>query len=169
MELTMQNGRAGIASTATSLAKGAIRVAEGWLAPVLDLAIRVWVGMVFFQSGLTKIQSWDTTLSLFENEYSVPLLPPELAAYLGTANELVLPVFLVLGLGGRLSAAALFVFNIIAVISYPDLGEVGLKDHQYWGLLLLIPLLHGPGKLSVDHFLRRRFFRDGTVRAGAGQ
>ena len=62
------------------------------------------------------------------------------------------------GDGGRLSAAALFVFNIIAVVSYPDLGEVGLKDHQYWGLLLLVALLHGPGKISVDHFLRRRLF-----------
>ena len=158
MELTMQGRRGGFADTARSLAKGAIGVAEGWLAPVLDLAIRIWVGMVFFQSGLTKIQSWDTTLSLFENEYSVPVLPPNVAAYLGTANELILPLFLVLGLGGRLSAAALFVFNIIAVISYPDLGEVGLKDHQYWGLLLLVPLLHGPGKISVDHFLRRRLF-----------
>ncbi|CAN0407256.1 unnamed protein product, partial [Phaeothamnion confervicola] len=145
-------------ATARGIAKAAIGIAEGWLAPVLDLAIRVWVGMVFFQSGLTKILSWDTTLSLFENEYAVPLLPPQLAAYMGTAAELTLPVFLVLGLGGRLAAAALFVFNIVAVLSYPDLGEVGLKDHQYWGLLLLIPLLHGPGKISVDHFLRRRLF-----------
>lgn len=139
------------------LARGAIKALEDYLAPVLDLGIRLLVAGVFFQSGLVKIQSWDTTLALFENEYAVPLLPPELAAYLGTGAELVLPVFLVLGLGGRLAAAALFVFNIIAVISYPDLGEVGLRDHQYWGLLLLITALHGPGKLSVDHLLRRRF------------
>ena len=159
MEMTMnQSARADAIGTATAIARNAVRIAEGWLAPVLDLAIRIWVGMVFFQSGLTKILSWDTTLSLFENEYAVPLLPPQLAAYMGTAAELVLPIFLVLGLGGRLSAAALFVFNIIAVVSYPDLGEVGLKDHQYWGLLLLVALLHGPGKISVDHFLRRRLF-----------
>ena len=159
MELTMnQSTLANAIGTATAIARTAVRIAEGWLAPVLDLAIRIWVGMVFFQSGLTKILSWDTTLSLFENEYAVPLLPPQLAAYMGTAAELGLPIFLVLGLGGRLSAAALFVFNIIAVVSYPDLGEVGLKDHQYWGLLLLVALLHGPGKISVDHFLRRRLF-----------
>ena len=157
MEMTMQGRRFSATAFVTTVAKTAIGVAENWLAPVLDLGIRIWVGMVFFQSGLTKILSWDTTLSLFENEYAVPLLPSNVAAYLGTANELVLPVFLVLGLGGRLSAAALFVFNIIAVLSYPDLGEIGLKDHQYWGLLLLVPLLHGPGKISVDHFLRRRF------------
>ena len=159
MEMTMsQSTRTNAIATAISFARTATNIAEVWLAPVLDLAIRIWVGMVFFQSGLTKILSWETTLSLFENEYAVPLLPPQLAAYLGTAAELGLPIFLVLGLGGRLSAAALFVFNIVAVISYPDLGAVGLKDHQYWGLLLLVPLLHGPGKISVDHFLRRRLF-----------
>ena len=157
MEMTMRRRQAIGSGFITAVARTAIGLAENWLAPVLDLGIRIWVGMVFFQSGLTKILSWDTTLSLFENEYAVPLLPSNVAAYLGTANELVLPVFLILGLGGRLSAAALFVFNIIAVLSYPDLGEIGLKDHQYWGLLLLVPLLHGPGKISVDHFLRRRF------------
>jgi putative oxidoreductase len=140
------------------LARAAIKTLEDYLAPVLDLGIRLLVASVFFQSGLVKIQSWSSTVALFENEYAVPLLPPELAAWLGTGAELVLPVFLALGLGGRFAAAALFVFNIVAVISYPDLGEVGLRDHQYWGLLLLVTLLHGPGKLSVDHFIRRRFF-----------
>lgn len=157
MELTVGRQRMITGSSVIELGKKAIEVLEAYFAPVLDLAIRLWVGMVFFKSGLVKIQSWESTLSLFENEYTVPLLPPYLAAYLGTAAELVLPVFLVLGLGGRAFAAALFVFNIVAVISYPDLSEVGLKDHQYWGLLLLVVLLHGPGKLSIDHLIRRRF------------
>jgi putative oxidoreductase len=157
MDITMRSMRSNdMAVSAIALGKNLISGLENYLAPILDLAIRIWVGMVFFQSGLTKIQSWNTTLFLFENEYAVPLLPPQMAAYLGTAAELALPVFLVLGLGGRVAAAALFVFNIVAVLSYPGLGEVGLRDHQYWGLLLLIPLLHGPGKISVDHFIRRR-------------
>ena len=130
----------------------------GFLTPALDLGIRIWVGMVFFSAGMVKIASWQTTLALFENEYNVPFLPPDIAAYLGTGAELILPVFLILGLGGRFAALAMFVFNIIAVISYPDLGEVGLKDHQYWGLMLLVTLMHGPGKLSLDYFLRKRFF-----------
>jgi putative oxidoreductase len=129
----------------------------GFLTPLLDLGLRIWVGLVFFNSGMVKIASWQTTLALFENEYNVPFLPPNIAAYVGTGAELILPVFLILGLGGRFAALALFVFNIIAVISYPDLGEVGLKDHQYWGLMLLVTLLHGPGKLSLDYFLRKRF------------
>jgi putative oxidoreductase len=130
--------------------------ALAFLTPALDFGIRLLIASVFFKAGLTKIASWSTTLTLFEYEYAVPLLPPELAAYLGTAAELGLPVLLVLGLGTRFAALALFVFNIVAMISYPDLGEVGLKDHQYWGLLLLVTLFHGPGKLSLDHLIRRR-------------
>ena len=126
--------------------------------PVLDLAIRLFVASVFFQSGLTKIANWDSTLSLFENIYAVPVLAPSLAVLLGTGVELGFPVLLALGLGSRFAAAVLFVFNIVAVISYPDLGDVGLKDHQLWGALLLVSLLHGPGRLSLDHLLRTRLF-----------
>ena len=135
-----------------------------FLAPVADLALRLWVAAVFFRSGLTKIQSWDTTILLFTNEYQVPLLSPEVAAVLGTAAELVLPVLLAVGLGGRFAAAALFVFNIVAVISYPELNDAGLEQHQVWGLMLLVTLLHGPGALSVDHLVARWL---GRVDAGA--
>lgn len=128
------------------------------LAPFVDLAVRLYVASVFFMSGLTKIANWSSTVSLFESEYAVPLLPPEVAAYLGTGVELFFPVLLVLGLGTRVAAFVLFVFNIIAVVSYPDLGAIGLKDHQVWGLLLLVTLLHGPGALSLDRWIGRRFF-----------
>jgi putative oxidoreductase len=129
-----------------------------FLQPILDLAIRLWVANVFFKSGLTKIANFDTTVALFENEYQVPLLPPEIAAVFGTGGELFFPVLLALGLGGRFAAVALFVLNAVAVISYPDLSEAGRTEHFYWGFLLLITLFHGPGKLSVDHFIRRAFF-----------
>ena len=124
-----------------------------FITPVLDLGIRLWVANVFLKSGLTKIQSWDTTLALFEHEYHVPLLSPQLAALLGTATELTFPMLLALGLAGRFSAFVLFAFNIVAVISYPDLNEIGLKDHVYWGIFLLVTLLHGSGKLSLDPLL----------------
>ncbi len=97
----------------------------------------------------------ETTFTLFEYEYHVPLLPSVLAAYMGTATELLLPVFLFLGLGTRYAALVLFVFNIVAVLSYPDLNDAGLAQHQVWGLLLLITLCHGPGKLSLDHLIDR--------------
>jgi putative oxidoreductase len=130
-----------------------------WLAPVGDFIIRLWVANVFLRSGLTKIDNWDSTLYLFSNEYHVPILSPELAAYAGTFTELFFPVLLALGLGTRFTALVLFVFNIVAVISYPALEEVGIKDHQYWGLLLLVPLLHGAGKLSLDYLFHKRVER----------
>jgi putative oxidoreductase len=144
---------------ALALRGAALRALE-FITPALDLGIRILIGLVFFQSGLTKIASWSSTLALFQGEYAVPLLPPALAAYLGTAAELGFPLFLVLGLGTRFAAFGLFVFNIIAVISYPGLGEVGLRDHQYWGLLLLVTLLHGPGRLSLDYLIGRWLGRD---------
>ena len=128
-----------------------------FLSPVSILALRLWVAWVFFKSGLLKLDSWDSTLYLFEYEYSVPLLSPEIAAYLGTVAELTLPVLLAFGLVGRFGAIALFVFNIMAVLSYPDLNPAGVRDHQVWGLMLLVPMLMGPGKLSIDHLLAKKF------------
>jgi putative oxidoreductase len=129
----------------------------GFLSPLFDLGLRLYLANIFWKSGLNKLQSWDTTIALFENEYQVPVLSPYMAAVLGTGAELILPVLLTVGLAGRFAAFALFVFNIVAVVSYPDLNEIGLKDHIYWGILLLVPLFHGPGKLALDHWLVRRW------------
>ena len=129
---------------------------EAWVAPVFDLAIRLYIAKIFFWAGLTKIQSWSTTLTLFEYEYDVPLLPSDVAAVLGTGAELILPPLLALGFVSRPAAVALFVFNYVAAISYPDISDAGLKDHFYWGFLMLVPLFHGPGRFSVDHWLRYR-------------
>ncbi|MGH8594812.1 MAG: DoxX family protein [Gammaproteobacteria bacterium] len=133
--------------------------ALNWTAPIADLAVRLWVAKAFFQSGLVKIQSWESTVALFTYEYSVPFLSPELAAYLGSFVELVFPVLLAFGLAGRLSAGVLFVFNVMAVISYPSLNTAGVEQHQVWGILLLVSLFHGPGKLSLDYLIGRKFFR----------
>lgn len=129
-----------------------------FLTPVGDLILRCWVAYAFWVSGLTKIQNWDSTLYLFNDEYAVPLLPPEIAAYLGTATELGFPVLLAFGLLGRLAALSLFLFNIVAVLSYPDLGAAGIEQHKVWGIILLVCLLHGPGKLSLDYLFKKKFF-----------
>jgi putative oxidoreductase len=120
------------------------------LQPLALLAARVYVAFVFFRAGLTKIADWDTTLTLFMDEYRVPLLPPALAAWLGTAGELVLPVLLVLGLGGRFAAAGLFVLNAVAVISLMEVADAALQQHVFWGSLLLGIVLWGAGRWSVD-------------------
>lgn len=147
----------------------------GWLqaaAHALDLAIRLYVANVFFRSGLLKINNWDGTLYLFQNEYHVPLLPPEAAAYLGTFGELFFPPLLALGLAARFAALSLSVFNVIAVISFWHVlsqNEAALMSHFYWGLLLAVTLLHGPGKLSLDCWIWRRLkersWRTQSIRA----
>lgn len=128
---------------------------ERWLTPLFDLGIRLYVASVFLRSGWLKISDWESTLVLFENEYHVPVLTPHVAAILGAGGELLLPVLLVLGLAGRFGAAGLFVVNLVAVLSYPDLSDMGRDDHLLWGILLLVTLLHGPGRLSVDYRLKR--------------
>jgi putative oxidoreductase len=127
------------------------------LQPIFALGLRLYVARVFMTSGMIKLGNWAGTLGLFQNEYHVPLLPPNVAAVLGTAAEVGLSVFLALGLGTRAAAFALFVFNIVAATSYPDLSPAGLKDHILWGTMLLVTLFYGPGKIAVDEWLRRRY------------
>jgi putative oxidoreductase len=120
------------------------------LQPAAALAARIYVGQVFFLSGLTKIRDWDTTLALFADEYKVPLLPPAIAAFMGTAGELVLPVLLVLGLGGRFAALGLSVVNAVAVISLAEIAPAALQQHVFWGALLAGLAIYGPGRWSLD-------------------
>ncbi len=126
------------------------------LQPLALLAARLTVAQAFFLAGLSKLRDWDTTLALFADEYHVPLLSPELAAVMGTAGELVLPVLLVAGLGGRFAAAGLSVVNVVAVLSLAEIAPAALQQHVFWGCLLLAVLLWGPGRWSADAVLQRR-------------
>jgi putative oxidoreductase len=141
----------------------------GWLhhvTPLVDLGLRLWVANAFFKAGLVKIADMTSTIDLFTNDYHVPFLPPVFAAYLGTGVELVVPFFLAFGLFGRLTAAFMFVYNVICVVSYPDLWPDGFwtglfgtafRDHKVWGLMLLVTFVYGPGKLSIDYLLIKFF------------
>ena len=132
---------------------------ETWGGALLNLALRAYLGLVFFKAGLTKIADWDSTLALFQDEYQVPLLSPELAAVLGTTGELLLPLQLWVGLLTRPAALGLFFVNLMAVISYPLLFTfdcpAALNDHRYWGILLLVLIVWGPGRLAVDALVAR--------------
>jgi putative oxidoreductase len=91
--------------------------AANYLAIPALLGARLYVAWVFFKSGLTKLNNWESTLELFEYEYVVPVLDSVSAAYLATVGELVLPVLLALGLFSRKAALGLFIVNYVAVIS----------------------------------------------------
>lgn len=131
------------------------------LQPLALLAARIYVTDVFWKSGWLKFSAWDNTLDLFRDEYHVPVLPPELAAIVGTLGELFFPTLLVLGFFGRLGALGTFAVNAMAVISYSHVllaegYEAALGQHILWGTLLLGLIVFGPGKISVDAWLERR-------------
>ncbi len=122
------------------------------LDPLL-LLMRIGVGSVFFKAGLLKVQSFEFTVKLFEEEYMVPLLDPTLAARMATVQELTLPVLLFLGLATRL--ATLPLLGMIAVIQtfvYPN----AWSDHLLWATVLVLLLVRGSGKYSADAWLLRR-------------
>ena len=123
------------------------------LQPAAAMAARLFVGKAFFLAGLTKIQDWSVTVDLFTYEYKVPLLPPEIAAVMGTAGELVLPVLLVLGLGGRLGALGLSVVNIMAVVSLMEIAPAALEQHIGWGIALAALAVFGNGSWALDRWL----------------
>jgi len=124
-----------------------------WLQSIALLASRLWIAKIFFSSGLVKISSWETSLFLFEDEYQVPLLPPEIAAYMATGAELSLPILLVLGLLTPFAAFGLMIMTlVIEFFVYP-----GTTDHYHWMLLLGVLMVFGSGKFGIDHWLLKRF------------
>ncbi|PID66130.1 MAG: hypothetical protein CR975_04570 [Gammaproteobacteria bacterium] len=140
------------------------------LQSLILLLLRLYIASIFLKSGIQKMTNWDGTLFLFEYEYHVPLLSIKLAAILATAAELILPVLLLLGLLTRCTALALFVFNAVAVLSYPTLWKggwglvmafdrlpvgitfptQGFEDHAVWAMMLLVVLCFGAGKIASD-------------------
>jgi putative oxidoreductase len=128
------------------------KILDALQSPALLIA-RVYVAWVFFASGLTKLRDWSTTVALFTDEYKVPLLSPEVAAFMGTAGEIVLPVLLVIGLATRFSALGLFVVNVVAVIALQEISPAALQQHIFWGSLLAGIAVFGGGKWTVE----RRF------------
>lgn len=121
----------------------------------LLLVQRLGVASVFFLSGRTKVDGILTmkpeTITLFQTEYALPLIPPVAAAYLAAMAELVFPILLVLGLFTRLSAAALLGMTlVIEIFVYPD----AWPTHLSWAGLMLPLIASGGGRLSLDRLFR---------------
>ncbi len=125
---------------------------------LLELGMRVAVGATFFKSGMNKFESFDTAIELFREEYRLPFLPPEIAAYMGTAVELSAPVLLVLGVFARFGAAALLVMTLtIQFLVYPG----NWPEHLMWASILAYVLTRGPGRLSIDRLIAFNLFGRG--------
>ena len=148
----------GLANTLVAPVRSINDVLSKLQAPLL-LFFRVYVGWIFFSSGLWKLNNWEQNQAVFEYEYAVPLLNYEVAAYLATFGELVFPVFLVTGLGTRFAAIAISFINIVAVVSYyATLAKgAGLALHQLYGAMLLANIVFGGGLFSLDKWIKSKF------------
>lgn len=123
---------------------------------ILQFIFRLSIASVFWKSGLTKIASWQTTVVLFRDEYKVPLLPPETAAYLAASVELICPVLLIVGLATRAATLPMLAMTfVIGVFVYPE----DWIEHLTWAAMLLFILTRGPGPISLDRWLWPLFRR----------
>lgn len=123
---------------------------------VLAIPLRFAVATVFWNSAMTKLTNWDTAISLFTDEYQVPLLPPEVVAYMATAIELTTPVLLVFGLFTRFAAVILLGMTaVIEIFVYP----LAWPTHLQWAAMLLVLLCRGAGTWSLDEQLMRYMSR----------
>src|SRR5258707_8900640 len=130
-----------------------LRWLDGVPYTILAIPLRLAVATVFWNSAMTKLANWNTAVELFIEEYKVPLLPPELAAYMAVSIELTMPVLLVLGLATPAAALALLGMTaVIRVFVYP----LAWPTHIQLAAMLFVLLCRGPGKLSLDHVARVR-------------
>jgi len=139
-----------------TLADRGLGLAEAIPQSLLALMARIAAGGVFWRSGQTKLQGFhikESTFYLFREDYQLPLIPPDLAAYLATVSENLFSVLLVIGVASRLSAAALLgVTAVIQIFVFPG----AWPEHILWAVALLVVVTHGPGRLSIDHLLTQR-------------
>ena len=115
---------------------------------IFTLAMRISIGMVFFNSGALKVNSFQFAVKLFQDEYTLPLIDPTVAAKLAAFTEITFPLFLFAGLATRLATLPLLGMTfIIQFVVYPD----AWAGHLLWATLLGFPLVYGPGTFSIDH------------------
>ena len=156
-----------------ALIAGSIQRLEKIPHSLIAFIARFSIAAVFWKSGQTKIEGLaidlfdgtfqiglprlaDSTIPLFNSEYALPLLPPELAAYLAASAEHVFPVLILLGLATRFSALALLGMTVtIQLFVYPD----AYPTHGTWAAVLLYLMARGPGLLSIDHLIAKRYAR----------
>jgi putative oxidoreductase len=152
-------------------AERGVRAVIAWLAwaacAVAPLVLRVALAVPFFRSGLTR---WDGFLSLspsttylFDEEFKLHIfggiyaLPaPVVMAHVTALAEITLPVLLVLGLATRFAALGLLIMTGVIELIFPDAWAT---FHLPWAAMAIAIIALGPGVLSLDHLVERRFAR----------
>ena len=133
---------------------------------ILQLGMRIGVGMVFFNAGLLKYKSFEFAVKLFEDEYKVPILAPAVAARLAMINELTASTLLFLGLATRVATLPLLgMISVIQIFVYPNTWP----DHVLWGSVLIFLLTRGPGRFSMDYLIERYLLKPPASSARSGE
>jgi putative oxidoreductase len=138
---------------------------------LISLLGRFSIAAIFWKSGQTKIQGFaidvvsgefhfgmprlsDSVIDLFRDEYRLPLLPPDIAATAAAFAEHFFPVLILIGLATRFSAMALLGMTLtIQFLVYPD----AYPTHGVWATVLIFLIARGPGRISIDQWIERRF------------
>jgi putative oxidoreductase len=150
--MTTTTSNASAATASRTAIRRVLDALNGVPYAVLAIPLRLALAVIFWNSAMTKLANWDTALALFTDEYKVPLLPPELAAYLAVSIELTTPVLLVLGLLTRPAALVLLgMTSVIEIFVYPQ----AWPTHLQWAAMLLVLLCRGAGTFSLDHLVAR--------------
>ena len=119
---------------------------------VIALIARAATFSVFFRAGTQKLSDWNSTLLLFQNEYRVPVLPPEIAAYMAASLELGGSILVLVGLATRPGVSALLgMVLVIQTFVYPE----AWPDHIQWLAFMFLLLARGPGEISLDALVSR--------------
>ncbi|AVE07602.1 hypothetical protein CYL20_24555 [Pseudomonas palleroniana] len=158
-------------TSSSCLIKRLIAIFEKIPYSVIAFLARFSIAAVFWKSGQTKIEGFAidlvsgtfqlgeprlaaSTLPLFRSEYHVPLLSPEVAAHMAAFAEHFFPVLILVGVATRFSALALIGMTlVIQLFVYPE----AYPTHGTWIAILLLLVAQGPGRLSIDHWIARRY------------
>ncbi len=133
-----------------------------WFAP---LALRLILAREFWDAGSAKL-SGNNWFNDIQAQFPFPfsLIPAEINWHLATTFEIVGALALLLGLGTRFFATALSILTLIAIAAVHaghgyTISEGGWKLPLIYLAMFLPLILSGPGKLSVDHWLRQRYLK----------
>lgn len=125
---------------------------QNTLQAILLLVIRLWIANIFLKSGLLKLQSWEATLSLFTDDYNLPLMSPQIAAVLATIAEIGAGGLILFGFFTPFAALLLFMVTLtIELFVFP-----GTNDHYHWMMLCGVLFAFGGGKLSIDALIFKK-------------
>lgn len=129
----------------------------------LLLVLRLYWGALFLMAGKGKLTNIDRVVDFFTSLH-IPM--PLFNAYLVGCTELVGGALLFLGLFSRLASLPLTISMVVAYLTaHIEATHQIFKDPENFVaqapflflLTSLLVLAFGPGRFSVDAFLRKRF------------